>query len=57
MMTMLEAIGIVKLSDLKGADPQELALRINVHLGRNHINRNGVSALENLVAAAGQERP
>lgn len=57
MMTMLEAIGIVKLSDLKGADPEELALRINVHLGRNHINRNGVSALENLVAAAGQERP
>lgn len=52
MISYLEAIDVTCLSDIRGADAQELALRINVALGRRHINRMGVAALENLIAFA-----
>lgn len=44
MPTYLEEIGIHRLSDLRGADAEELAMRINVALGRKHMNRLGVAA-------------
>lgn len=34
------------------ADPRELALRINLHLGHRPINAMGVAALTNLVTLA-----
>lgn len=55
MVAHLESIGVEKLEDLRGADPRELALRINVELGRRHINETGVAALSNLVALANRE--
>ncbi|WP_331372052.1 hypothetical protein [Sinorhizobium chiapasense] len=54
MIDYLEEIGIERLADLKGADAAELALRINVALGRRHINRMGIRALENLIALANE---
>lgn len=54
MVGYLEMIGIESLGDLVGADPLQLALRINVELGRNHINRQGTAALSALVDAAGR---
>lgn len=48
----LDAIGIRALSDLRDADARELALRINAHLGRPHVNGNGIRALDNLIALA-----
>lgn len=48
----LAEIGILRLSDLRGMDPAELAMRIDVALGRRHMNRQGVAALANLVALA-----
>lgn len=55
MISYLEEIGVERLSDLKGADAGELAMRIDIALGRRHMNRLGVAALENLIALAGQE--
>jgi hypothetical protein len=52
MVSYLEEIGIRRLADLKGADPAELAMRIDIALGRHHMNRQGVAALANLVALA-----
>ena len=52
MVEYLEEIGIEKLSDLRGADPHELAMRIDIALGRRHINRQGVAALANLIELA-----
>lgn len=52
MIAYLEEIGIERLADLRGADPAELALRIDVALGRRHINRQGIEALRNLIALA-----
>ncbi len=52
MIAHLEEIGIERLADLRGADPAELALRIDVALGRRHINRQGIEALRNLIALA-----
>lgn len=55
MVSYLEEIGIERLSDLKGADAGEIAMRIDIALGRKHMNRLGIAALENLIALAGEE--
>jgi|UPI000562BADA nucleotidyltransferase/DNA polymerase involved in DNA repair len=52
MIDYLEQIGIESLSQLRNADAGDLALQINVMLGRRHINAQGVRALENLVRHA-----
>jgi nucleotidyltransferase/DNA polymerase involved in DNA repair len=52
MVDYLQEIGIERLADLKGADAGELAMRINIALGRRHINCMGVSALRNLIELA-----
>jgi predicted flap endonuclease-1-like 5' DNA nuclease len=55
MIAYLEEIGIERLSDLAAADPEELAMRIDIALGRKHMNRLGVEALHNLVTLAKEE--
>jgi hypothetical protein len=55
MVSYLEEIGIERLSDLKGADAGVIAMRIDIALGRKHMNRLGIAALENLSALAGEE--
>ncbi|WP_378948328.1 hypothetical protein [Mesorhizobium sp. ANAO-SY3R2] len=52
MIRYLEEIGIEKLSDLRGANAEEIAMRMNIALGRRHINRLGVAALCNLIELA-----
>ena len=52
MIFYLEEIGVERLSDLRGADAGELAMRIDIALGRKHMNRLGVAALRNLIALA-----
>lgn len=52
MIAWLEEIGIERLADLKGADAGEIAMRIDIALGRRHLNRLGVEALKNLIALA-----
>lgn len=55
MIRYLEEIGIERLAELRGADPQEIAMRMNIALGRRHINSMGVAALRNLIALADSE--
>jgi nucleotidyltransferase/DNA polymerase involved in DNA repair len=55
MIAYLEEIGIERLSDLRGADAETLAMRIDIALGRKHMNRLGVEALRNLVSLADSE--
>ena len=55
MIGYLEEIGIERLDDLKGADAEVLAMRIDVALGRRHMNRLGVEALRNLISLADRE--
>ena len=55
MIVYLQEIGIERLADLRGADPHEIAMRIDIALGRKHINRHGMAALENLIALAERE--
>lgn len=55
MVSYLEEIGIKRLSELKGADAGEIAMRIDIALGRKHMNRLGIAALENLIELAGRE--
>lgn len=55
MLDYLAEIGVERLEDLAGADPAELAMRIDVALGRPHMNRMGVAALANLVGLANAE--
>jgi nucleotidyltransferase/DNA polymerase involved in DNA repair len=55
MVEYLERIGIERLSDLRGADPHVIAMRIDVELGRKHMNAMGVAAIANLVALAEAE--
>ena len=54
MIAYLEEIGIERLADLKGADAGEIARRIDIAMGRKHMNRLGVAALENLIALANE---
>lgn len=56
MIGYLEEIGIERLEDLAGADAAALAMRIDIALGRRHMNRLGIEALENLIALAEAER-
>ncbi|WP_159586533.1 hypothetical protein [Chelativorans xinjiangense] len=55
MVAYLEEIGIERLSDLAGADPETIAMRIDIALGRKHMNRMGVEAIGNLIALAERE--
>ena len=55
MISYLEEIGVETLAELGGADPHELAMRIDIALGRKHMNRLGVEALRNLVELAERE--
>ncbi|WP_269931155.1 hypothetical protein [Aminobacter sp. HY435] len=55
MLRYLEEIGVERLSELRGADPEEIAMRMNIALGRRHINRQGVAALRNLIELANSE--
>lgn len=55
MIGYLEEIGIEKLSDLAGADAEIIAMRIDIALGRKHMNRMGVEAIGNLIALAAKE--
>jgi hypothetical protein len=52
MLDHLDRIGIERLTDLRGMDPEEIAFRINSELGVRRINRTGISALAGLVLAA-----
>jgi hypothetical protein len=56
MIAYLQEIGIERLSDLAGANPEEIAFRIDIALGRKHMNRLGVEALRNLIALADSKR-
>lgn len=55
MISYLAEIGIRRLGDLKNGDPDELAMRIDIALGRKHMNRMGVEALRNLIKLAESE--
>lgn len=55
MLGYLESIGIERLSDLKGADAHQIAMRIDIEIGRKHMNRLGIEALRNLIALAGRD--
>lgn len=52
MIGYLEDIGIARLADLEGADPLEIAMRIDISVGRKHMNSLGVAALRNLIELA-----
>lgn len=55
MISYLEEIGIERLADLRGADAHEIAMRIDIALGRKHMNSLGVAALRNLIELANSE--
>jgi nucleotidyltransferase/DNA polymerase involved in DNA repair len=55
MIAHFEEIGIERLADFAGAEVNEIAMRIDVALGRKHINRQGVEAIANLIALAEAE--
>ncbi|MDQ6432704.1 hypothetical protein RB623_01390 [Mesorhizobium sp. LHD-90] len=55
MIAFLEEISVERLIELKGADAEMLAMRIDVALGRKHMNRLGVAALRNLIDLAERE--
>lgn len=55
MVSYLEEIGIERLSDLCGQDAASLAMRIDIALGRKHMNRMGVAVIANLIALAEKE--
>jgi hypothetical protein len=55
MIHYLEEIGIERLEDLAGADPGEIAMRIDIASGRRPLNRFGHEALRNLIELANRE--
>ena len=55
MIHYLEQIGIERLEDLAGADPGEIAMRIDILLERRRLNRFGHEALRNLIDLANRE--
>jgi hypothetical protein len=55
MIHYLEEAGIERLEDLAGANPEELAMRIDIVSGRRPLNRFGHEALRNLVELANRE--
>ncbi|WP_439502501.1 hypothetical protein [Aminobacter ciceronei] len=52
IISYLQDIGITRLDDLKGADPLEIVMRIDISVGRKHMNSLGVAALRNLIELA-----
>ncbi len=52
MLSYYEAIGMRSLRDFKNADAEEIATRINIYLGRKHINSLGVQAIQNVINQA-----
>jgi hypothetical protein len=52
MISYLQDIGITRLDDLKGAEPLEIVMRIDISVGRKHMNSLGVAALRNLIELA-----
>lgn len=52
MISYLQDIGITRLDDLKGADPLEIVMRVDISVGRKHMNSLGVAALRNLIELA-----
>ncbi len=48
MIAWLEEIGIERLAGLRGADADQIAMRINIALGRRHLNRLGARHCETL---------
>ena len=57
MIAYLEEIGIERLEDLAGADAEEIAMRIDIALGRRRLNRLGIEALRNLIELANRDGP
>jgi hypothetical protein len=55
MIAYFDEIGIEKLADFVGADAEEIAMRIDVALGRRHLNRLGLEAIRNVIALAEAE--
>jgi hypothetical protein len=56
MIGYLEEIGIERLSDVPNDSAEMLAMRIDVVIGRKHMNRLGVAALHNLIELAREEQ-
>jgi hypothetical protein len=54
MIAYLEEIGITRLEDMVGADPELIAMRIDIALGKR-LNRFGIEALKNLIELADNE--
>jgi hypothetical protein len=55
MIAYLQEAGIRRLEDLVGADPLEIAMRIDIASGRRRLNRLGIAALKNLIELADEE--
>ena len=55
MLLYYEAIGMKSLRDFANADANEIAMRIDIHLGGKHINRLGLQAIQNVIDAAKRE--
>jgi len=54
MLCYYEAIGMNRLSDFRGGDANEIAMRINIYLGGNHMNKLGVQAIQNVIDIANE---
>jgi len=55
MIAYLDEIGIKRLEDLVGQEAETLAMRIDIALGRKHMNSLGIQALSNLIELAERE--
>ena len=55
MIAYLGEAGITRLEELVGADPLEIAMRIDVASGRRRLNKLGIAALKNLIELANKE--
>lgn len=56
MISYLDEAGIERLSDLVGAEAEDIAFRIDIALGHKHMNKLGIEALRNLIELAERER-
>ncbi len=55
MVDLIEQAGITTLHEMQVCDAGEILLRIHVETG-TRLNRNGLYALENLVALANEDQ-
>ena len=55
MIAYLGEAGITRLEELVGAEPLEIAMRIDVASGRRRLNSLGIAALRNLIELADEE--